>query len=174
VSWGEYLFSFKGRINRLRYWQFALVSAGFIVAGLIVLVPYMDYASSTTGPGGQPLSPFSSVFGVVTIAIIVVLFVALIVASFAISVKRLHDRNKSAWWVLVFLVLPGVLDPVARGMSQFPDRPSGVALLLELANLVLSLWAFIELGCLKGTDGPNRYGTDPLKGASGEVATVFE
>ena len=27
----------------------------------------------------------------------------------------------------------------------------------------LSIWAFVELGCLRGTSGPNRYGPDPLK-----------
>jgi uncharacterized membrane protein YhaH (DUF805 family) len=34
--------------------------------------------------------------------------------------------------------------------------PSGVAI------AVLTLWMVIELGCLRGTDGPNEYGDDPL------------
>lgn len=173
MSWGQYLFSFQGRINRLRYWQFALVSAGFLVAGLVALVPYMNYAADTAS-AGNPVSPFSSLFGIVTILIVVVLFFSLIAASFAVSVKRLHDRNKSGWWVLFFLVLPGVLDPVARAISHSPDHPNGTALLLELANLVISIWAFVELGCLSGTAGENRFGPDPLGRTGNQVAQVFE
>lgn len=53
--------------------------------------------------------------------------------ALAVSVKRWHDRNKSGWWVLVNLV------PVVGW-----------------------LWALVENGFLRGTDGPNRYGDDPL------------
>jgi uncharacterized membrane protein YhaH (DUF805 family) len=27
---------------------------------------------------------------------------------------------------------------------------------------VLGIWGFVELGCLRGTAGPNRFGPDPL------------
>jgi uncharacterized membrane protein YhaH (DUF805 family) len=53
--------------------------------------------------------------------------------SFAITVKRWHDRGKSAWWTLINLI------PVV-----------GI------------LWTLIECGLLRGTVGPNRYGGDPL------------
>lgn len=55
-------------------------------------------------------------------------------AGLAIAIKRWHDRNKSGWWVLIGLV------PVIGG-----------------------LWVLIENGFLKGTDGPNDYGPDPLR-----------
>ena len=51
---------------------------------------------------------------------------------FAISAKRWHDRGKSAWWILVNFI------PVIGG-----------------------IWHFIEVGCLRGTIGPNQYGADP-------------
>ena len=51
----------------------------------------------------------------------------------AIGVKRLHDRNKTGWWMLIILL------PVIGG-----------------------LWYLIECGFLKGTTGPNTYGPDPL------------
>jgi uncharacterized membrane protein YhaH (DUF805 family) len=56
-------------------------------------------------------------------------------ASLCISAKRWHDRGKSAWWILIGLV------PVIGG-----------------------LWALVECGFLKGTDGPNQFGADPLAG----------
>jgi uncharacterized membrane protein YhaH (DUF805 family) len=53
--------------------------------------------------------------------------------ALAVSVKRWHDRDKSGWWVL-----------------------------LNLVPVVGWLWALIDNGFLRGTDGPNRFGPDPL------------
>jgi uncharacterized membrane protein YhaH (DUF805 family) len=54
--------------------------------------------------------------------------------AIALSAKRWHDRNHSAWWVLVNLV------PV-----------------------VGTVWALVANGFLRGTSGSNRYGDDPLQ-----------
>jgi uncharacterized membrane protein YhaH (DUF805 family) len=35
-------------------------------------------------------------------------------------------------------------------------------ILMSLAGTAIAIWAFVELGCLRGTVGPNRYGPDPL------------
>jgi uncharacterized membrane protein YhaH (DUF805 family) len=61
------------------------------------------------------------------------IFPVVIVAIIA-QVKRWHDRDKSGWWVFINLV------PVIGG-----------------------LWCLIECGCLRGTEGPNRFGNDPLQ-----------
>lgn len=37
-----------------------------------------------------------------------------------------------------------------------------MSMLISLVSLALSLWAFVELGCLRGTIGPNQYGADPI------------
>ena len=55
--------------------------------------------------------------------------------ALAVSVKRWHDRDKSGWWVL-----------------------------LNLVPVIGWLWALIDNGFLRGTDGPNRFGEDPLAG----------
>jgi uncharacterized membrane protein YhaH (DUF805 family) len=54
---------------------------------------------------------------------------AVLVPSIMMGIKRFHDRDKSGWWMLIALV------PVIGG-----------------------LWLLVELGFLKGTDGPNRFG----------------
>jgi uncharacterized membrane protein YhaH (DUF805 family) len=51
---------------------------------------------------------------------------------FAIAVKRFHDRDQSGWWSIVGLV--------------------------PLIGMIV----MIVVGCLKGTDGENRFGPDPL------------
>ncbi|MGA9658128.1 MAG: DUF805 domain-containing protein [Asticcacaulis sp.] len=59
-----------------------------------------------------------------------------------LQVKRWHDRNKSGWMCLIGLI------PIVGG-----------------------IWAFIEVGCLDGTQGPNKYGPSP-KGI-GSATEVF-
>ena len=57
--------------------------------------------------------------------------------------------------VLVFFVLPSVL----QGMGE---QTGNAAYVLQLAAFAISIWALVELGFLRGTVGPNRYGPDPL------------
>jgi uncharacterized membrane protein YhaH (DUF805 family) len=54
--------------------------------------------------------------------------------SFAVGAKRCHDRDRSGWFQLILLI-----------------------------PLVGAVWLLIELGFLRGTVGPNRFGPDPLQ-----------
>jgi uncharacterized membrane protein YhaH (DUF805 family) len=136
MDWGNYLFSFNGRTNRAKYWLFVLVAIGvaLVCAALYFLL------------------------GSVGVIIAVILYLALLYCSVAVAAKRLHDRDKSAWWLLVFYLVPGILSGVGQALE------SSVALILSLASLAISIWAFVELGCLRGTEGANQYGPDPLAG----------
>jgi uncharacterized membrane protein YhaH (DUF805 family) len=40
---------------------------------------------------------------------------------------------------------------------------------VSVLSLPFSIWAFVELGCLKGTAGSNRFGEDPLAAPLDEV-----
>ena len=75
----------------------------------------------------------------------------------ATTVKRLHDRNRSGWWIIPFFVVPPLF-------YRFDDLlgDSWAAFFLGLAVIVLCLWGFIELLFLRGTRGPNRFGPDRL------------
>jgi len=86
----QLLFSFQGRLNRKPYWMTVIATTvAFILALLLALAALREYG----------LLP-------VTIAIILVLYIPLIWIGLALSAKRLHDRDKSAWWLLVFYALP--------------------------------------------------------------------
>ncbi len=61
---------------------------------------------------------------------------AMLYPGICVSIKRWHDRDKSGWWILIVLI-----------------------------PIVGWIWSFVEVGCLKGTDGSNRFGADPLAGA---------
>jgi len=140
----QLLFSFNGRLNRLPYWLTSIAILVLTIVLVAVLFTIMD-------------------LGVSLFVILGVLYIPLLWIAFALGAKRLHDRDKSAWWLLVFYVLPSSL-------SNLADPASGVGILLLLVSAAISIWAFVELGCLRGTVGPNRFGPDPLEAPSSMAA----
>jgi uncharacterized membrane protein YhaH (DUF805 family) len=137
ISIGMLVFSFRGRINRMPYW---LVSLGMLIV--------MAAVFALVGISSVLQSPM----------LLLLLLIPSIWIGVALAVKRLHDRNKSAWWLVIFYMLPGLLE----GMGGFAGD---AAIVLLIASLALSIWALVELGFLRGTAGPNDYGPDPLAGA---------
>ena len=71
---------------------------------------------------------------VVLLALFVVMLV-LAVSGLLISIKRCHDRDRSGWFMLATLI-----------------------------PLVGPIWVLVELGFLRGTVGPNRFGPDTTGG----------
>jgi uncharacterized membrane protein YhaH (DUF805 family) len=82
--------------------------------------------------------------------------------GFSITTERLHDRDKSAWWLVVFYLVPGVLGQLAK--TAWFAGTTGMVLhyTLALASFALTIWGFVEIGFLRGTAGSNAYGPDPL------------
>jgi uncharacterized membrane protein YhaH (DUF805 family) len=80
----------------------------------------------------------------------------------AIFIRRLHDQDRAAWWVL--LMPPVLLDSLSR---QWRFANYDAARLLA-AHDPLPFWihiplvlAILSLYIVPGTIGPNRYGADP-------------
>ena len=80
------------------------------------------------------------------------------ISGFAIGIKRLHDRDKSGWWILLFYVAPSVLGGIANTCEQAVG-----SFVFGVASFAISIWGLVELGFLRGTVGPNPYGPDPLQ-----------
>ena len=138
-------FSFRGRAARMAFW---IVSITWFV-----LVQAFDYWWTDRGLASAEHHDHALVNAALVLGSLPVL-----VSCFAIGVRRLHDRDKSAWWLLVFLICPVLLE-VAGSVTTLDAGPT---VFLRVASLALSLWGFIELGCVPGTSGANRYGLDPL------------
>jgi len=105
---------FSGRARRKEYWLFFLFNL-VVVLGLSFVDVISGLYSKELGAG-----LFGGAYSLLVL-----------VPSVAVSVRRLHDTNRSAWW-----------------------------LLLAVVPLVGPL-ALIVIYCLDGTPGGNDYGPDP-------------
>jgi uncharacterized membrane protein YhaH (DUF805 family) len=84
--------------------------------------------------------------------------------DYAVISKRLHDLDKSGWMAFT-IILPLYIATYYESQLREGEIKSDLDLVFSLALVVLYLIVFvgiISLGLIKGTDGPNRYGPDPL------------
>lgn len=108
---------FTGRARRKEYWMFALlVIAASVVIGMVEGILGLSGTLAMYGP-------LSLLF-----------MLAILIPSIAVGVRRLHDTNRSGWWMLIGLI------PI-------------------VGSIVLLVFFVLE-----GTRGPNAYGPDPLEG----------
>jgi uncharacterized membrane protein YhaH (DUF805 family) len=154
MTWKNYLFSFSGRINRAKYWQIIIIYV-LVVAVPLALLMFVDVLLKST-PIGLIITKITGIFFFLLVAF-------MLYVSIAIFFKRLHDRNKGGWWIVPFAILPGILNGIAQASSYSPTIPHWLVSVCEIVGPILSVWAFIEIGCLRGTVGPNRFGPDPLE-----------
>src|SRR5262245_65137523 len=57
-------------------------------------------------------------FAAFMVAILLILYIPLVWIGLAIGAKRLHDRDKSVWWLLVFYLLPGILSSAGNEVGD--------------------------------------------------------
>ena len=178
MDWTWYLFGFKGRINRAKYWLAGFVMLDLVVAlaGLIYLAMMINFVRQAMdiphGTGELSLTVGlddvislldPATWRAVSLAKVPMLLIRTAATVFfvwiflATTIKRLHDRDKSGWWMVPFFAVPGLY-------NQFADRlpDSHADLPLAIAASALCLWGFIEMCCLKGSRKTNRFGADPL------------
>lgn len=135
---------FSGRSRRMEYWSFTLLN----IIVYAILVGILFAAAGGMGafdPSGSALGPFSIFFGGLGFLVLIWWLIVLI-PTLAVTVRRLHDRDMSGWWLLGFLV----------------------AYMIPFVNFVASI-AFLVLMLLPGTSGPNTHGPDPKDPDSAQV-----
>ncbi len=155
----QLFFSFEGRLNRAKWWLASLILA--VVAIVLVLLALMALgvswmmARATTG-------------GALATLVVTVLIAY---PATAIMIKRLNDRDRPTWMAAVFwapsvLSLLGELAGLTMTMHDYGGvsmpAPTALGWIINIASFVIGIWAIIELGILRGTDGPNPHGPDPL------------
>ena len=137
----DYLFSFKGRVDRELMWVYLAIA----VVSMIVL----SIVSMVLGKG--------LMFLIVAAPIVI----ALLWSMLAVGTKRRHDRNTSG--TLALIVFVALLVSLGLG-GAVPAGPAHdfVMGLLNTVRIGLALYLFVNLFVLKGTTGENDYGADTI------------
>jgi uncharacterized membrane protein YhaH (DUF805 family) len=146
---------FTGRARRKEYWYFVLFNA-IITIFLLGLDYLIGLAEGQTGV-------LSGLYQL-----------GMIIPSFAVLVRRLHDTDRSGWWVVNYIILTVAMGFFAIFVSLItsyvPQTQAGSWLLiigmiitscLSLATLIVGIIMFV-FTLLKSQEGSNRYGPNPI------------
>jgi len=112
---------FDGRARRKEYWMFVLFYT--IIYVILGFVDMVIGTSAQNSFGGL----LAGLFGL-----------AVLLPSIGVSIRRMHDTNRSGWWILISLI-----------------------------PCVGWIW-FIVLAAQEGTIGDNQYGPDPKAAERGQ------
>lgn len=110
-------FDFEGRSSRAEYWWAYLMGILLYLGGSIVL----------------------GVLGQLGAIIFFLILLGMIIPGLAVVIRRLHDTDRSGWWILIGVV--------------------------PLVGFIVML-VFM---CTPGTKGPNKFGQDPYGGFDANV-----
>ncbi|MEU1270317.1 DUF805 domain-containing protein [Streptomyces sp. NPDC005799] len=105
---------FSGRARRKEYWMYTL-----FVAIIYVVLSVLSVATK------------SSAFSI----LLVIFWLAILLPSLGVGVRRLHDTGRSGWWLLFGIV------PLVGGIT------------------------LLVFTCLDSEPGPNKYGPNPKEAA---------
>ncbi|MEH6545077.1 MAG: DUF805 domain-containing protein [Sneathiella sp.] len=110
--------NFSGRAARPEYWWWALaVFIIMLIAGFLdafVIAPLLGFDVTNDTATGTPLS--------------LIISLGILLPNLAVAVRRLHDIDKSGWWILIFFI--------------------------PIIGFLLLLFWYVS----KGTEGENRFG----------------
>ncbi|MBV9314357.1 MAG: DUF805 domain-containing protein [Pseudonocardia sp.] len=116
---------FHGRARRLEFWMFTLINMVVIVVLYIIDLQLgtASFAESSGSGGWGFFGGLGLLSGLYSLAVFL--------PTFAVQIRRLHDTDRSGWWLLI-------------GLIPF------------IGSLVLLIFFILD-----GTRGPNRFGEDP-------------
>lgn len=167
----------QGRACRSEYWWFFLfqylAQVAVSVIGAIVGVALL-LGACAVGGGSVPKGP-PVVFFVAMYLPMFVMMVVFLSPNLCAAVRRLHDRNRSGWWllapvfpcvgmlaVMAFLCVATVLRPSGgKEVSPLVFLGGAVCFISLVAFYACVIWMIVWLA-LPGTKGENRFGPDPL------------
>jgi uncharacterized membrane protein YhaH (DUF805 family) len=151
---------FSGRSRRMEFWMWQLFKFLVVMAFYVVMFAVAGTAMMSGDPSG-----LVAVGGIVMVIalIMMVFFLGILIPDIAVAVRRLHDTDRTGWWILAPLA-PYVLIIIGTMMAASNPEAPGVGGILALIGMIgviglgLTLLVFYFL---EGTRGPNRFGPDP-------------
>jgi uncharacterized membrane protein YhaH (DUF805 family) len=159
---------FSGRSRRMEYWMFQLFM--FLVY-MAMMVLMMVLGGGAMMSGGDPSAMMAAGGAALIIGGFYMLFaLAMFIPALAVSVRRLHDTNRSGWWILA--PLSGYVIMLIGAMTAGTGDNAGIGGILAMIGMVMVIGLGITLLVfmfLEGTRGPNQYGPDPKGEALDQV-----
>ena len=113
--------TFSGRARRAEFWWFAVFNVAVMIILSVIDLGFGSPHRWMMGDGGP--SPVGGLY-----------WLAVLLPSLAVTVRRLHDTDRSGWWILIEFV--------------------------PLVGPLILIWFLAT----PGTAGENRFGPDPLSG----------
>ena len=159
MDWKWLYTSTEGRISRKQFWLGAVILFAVMLVISVVLAPLSMMSPMLAGWIG------------------LVVFLVFAWPGYTLSLKRSHDRNQGNLIILISMGL-GVLSSLIQafglgytmtdiGGTMVP-MPSLISTIIGVASALVGLYLLVVLGVLKGTDGDNQYGPDPLASAGAD------
>jgi uncharacterized membrane protein YhaH (DUF805 family) len=168
---------FSGRSSRAELWWFVLFLTVAYVAMTFVLMAVVgtSVATASQSSSAMPAVAMIGAFGLAGI-LMLLFWLAMLIPMLAVQVRRLHDINRSGWWLggfyllyvvyfaLMFGSLASAMSAAAAGGGASATPPNSAmfsaVMVLGLLMFVYGI-ALLVFYCLAGTKGPNRFGDDP-------------
>ncbi len=134
----EHYIDFQGRCARREFWYYVLA---YVVCYVVLAIIQSLFGSHI----------LTGLFGL-----------ALLLPGLGISVRRLHDTDRTGWWLLIGVV-PGFLAMLFSGIALMSGSVGvgfglmGLVVIIGLAAMALLIYWYAQ----PGTAGDNRYGPAP-------------
>ena len=139
---------FSGRAQRSEYWWFFLFT--FVISVVLGII----------GSFAPVLQFLEWVFSL-----------AVLLPSLAVTVRRLHDTNRTGWWILLLLVLglAGIIAGAVLGVLTSDDDVWSIVVIIFLTiaggllGLIVGYLVLLYFLIQPSYPGPNQYGPNPLQ-----------
>ena len=113
---------FGGRSSRKEYWMFALWYVAILV--LLSVLDQLVFGSAGALGGSKEIGSVATVE--VALNFYNAFYLITLVPSVSVSIRRLHDINRTGWWLLISLTIVGIIlllywavKPGDEGVNRF-------------------------------------------------------
>jgi len=136
------IFSFSGRIGRMRYLAYGI---GLNILLMAVMIPLGGMTATIGGEAGM------SMLGMVMVGLF---YIATIAISIMFAKRRLNDLNRSGWWFLLFLVpivnlliaIYMVFFPGSDGDNKFGPAPTSNSVGVLILGWMMPVFFIVGIG----------------------------
>ena len=171
MDWKWLYTEFDGRIGRKTFWIGAIVLAIASIIVTLIVTSIMGVSmfgtAMMTGDDADAMLALSTRMAWINL----VIYLIFCYPGYALGVKRRHDRGASGILILVSIGL-GILSLLLQGFGLIYDvvtvgetamlTPNILGTIISAASGILGLYLLVVMGFLKGEQGANAYGPDPL------------